>query len=281
MKFLTFLSLTIAALAAEPRITVPLDGTWQITDSTAPDPVPASFDHQVPVPGMANLATPVFPDVDRFYSREYIGNQVRRKLMPESDVTTAVGTPHQNRTYFWYARTFRAPARKQVAILKIAKAQFGTAVWLNGKKIGEHTGCFTAGYLDVTGAVDWQGENRLVIRIGAHPLALPPSIVTGTDFEKSKWTPGIYDSVSLILADNPMIERIQVAPRLAGSEIVVQTVVKNYGAKPASCTLAHRVRTWQSKAAAGAGARQRLTLAAGEEKTVTETIRIPNATLDA
>ena len=30
------------------------------------------------------------------------------------------------------------PARKQVAILKISKAQFGVQVWLNGKKIGDN-----------------------------------------------------------------------------------------------------------------------------------------------
>ena len=49
---------------------------------------------------------------------------------------------------------FRAPAKREVAILKVNKAQFGTAVWLNGKEIGEHLGCFTAGYFNLTGAID-------------------------------------------------------------------------------------------------------------------------------
>ena len=35
------------------------------------------------------------------------------------------------------------------------------------------------------------------VRIGAHPAALPEWAVAGTDFEKNKWAPGIYDSVSL------------------------------------------------------------------------------------
>ena len=109
-----------------------------------------------------------------------------------------------------------------MAILKINKAQFGTAVWLNGKPIGEHLGCFTAGYFDLDAApCDWQGENELVVRIGAHPAVLPATAPAGTDNEKLKWTPGIYDSVSLILADNPVIESVQVAPRLASSEILV------------------------------------------------------------
>jgi hypothetical protein len=75
--------------------------------------------------------------------------------------------------YFWYERTFTAPARRDSAVLVVNKAQFGTAIWLNGKNIGEHLGCFTAGRFDATAAVNWSGENRLLIRIGAHPGALP------------------------------------------------------------------------------------------------------------
>ena len=277
---LATLAISTWCVAADPRITLSLNGTWQIADSLAADAIPTAFDHQGPVPGMANLAVPHFPDVDLFDSREFLANQVHHKVLPESTkIDMPVGVSRQNRNYFWYRRMFRAPARKQVAILKINKAQFGTAVWLNGKKIGEHTGCFTAGYFDVSGAIDWQGDNRLMVRIGAHPAALPPTIATGTDQEKSRWTPGIYDSVSLLLSDNPLIQQIQVAPRLATSEIVVQTVVKNYSAKPVSFALRHRVTTWKSKQDAGAGAQRKLTLAPGEERTVTENIRIANPTL--
>ena len=114
-------------------------------------------------------------------------------------------------------------------MLVINKAQFGTAVWLNGKKIGEHLGCFTAGRFDAADALNWSGENRLVVRIGAHPGVMPRWAPYGTDNEKALWTPGIYDSVSLLLADNPAIETIQVAPRIDKSEIVVQTRLKNRG----------------------------------------------------
>lgn len=275
---LALLATTVLA-GAEPRLTISLDGTWQIADGLSPEQALAEFAHTVPVPGMANLAQPPFADVDRFDSREFLANQVRHKLLPESALTNAAGVPRQNRTYFWYARTFRAPARKQVAILKVNKAQFGTAVWLNGKKIGEHTGCFTAGYFDLSGAIDWQGENRLLVRIGAHPAALPPSIMTGIDQEKIRWTPGIYDSVSLLLSDNPVIERIQVAPRLAASEILVQSVLKNHSSKPVSFALSHRVRAWKGGAPAGAMAPREITLGASESKTVVDHVRVPNPSL--
>ena len=126
-------------------------------------------------------------------------------------------------------------------MLVVNKAQFGTAVWLNGKKIGEHLGCFTAGRFDVAGAIHWQGENRLVIRIGAHPGALPEWAMPPTDIEKGLWTPGIYDRVSLLLADSPVIETIQVAPHIRDSTILVETRLRNPG--PARVAeIVHRVR---------------------------------------
>ena len=70
-------------------------------------------------------------------------------------------------------------------MLKINKAQFGTAVWLNGKPLGEYSGCFSASYFDLADAIRWNAKNELVIRIGAHPGVLPVAYPTGTDFEKT------------------------------------------------------------------------------------------------
>jgi hypothetical protein len=217
--------------------------------------------------------------VDQFDSREVIDNRIRKQKLPESARVNTAGVQRQERNYFWYRKTFRTPARKQVAVLKINKAQFGTAVWLNGKQVGEHLGCFTAGYFPVTAAIDWFGENQLVVRIGAHPAALPPNGYAGTDFEKNRWTPGIYDSVSLLLSDNPTIETIQIAPKVNPPEIVVQTTLRNYGAQPANCRLTQRVREAKGGRAVAEGPSERIILAAGEQKTRTVTIRIPGAKL--
>src|SRR5579883_1053016 len=128
------------------RAVIPLDGEWRIEDSVSATTMPQTWRHTVAVPGLANQAQPGFTDVDRFDSREVIDNRIRKKRLPESARVTTAGVPRQERNYFWYRRTFRAPARRAVAILKINKAQFGTAVWLNGKPVGEHLGCFTAGF---------------------------------------------------------------------------------------------------------------------------------------
>jgi beta-galactosidase len=262
------------------RDTVSLDGTWQIADSKAADEIPAAFSHTGPVPGMANLAQPAFANVDAFYSREHLARRIQGKLVPEDWLTKyANGKVDQDRDYFWYRRTFRAPARRAVALLKINKAQFGTAVWLNGRKLGEYSGCFSASYFHVETALQWETENTLVIRIGAHPAVLPDTYPTGSDFEKIKWTPGIYDSVSLIFCDNPLIETIQVAPRVAAGEIVVQAKLKNCGTAAVSAPLVHTVKIWKEGQRVAGAEPQTVALQPGEEKLVTQTIKIPDAHL--
>src|SRR5439155_1467282 len=108
---------------------------------------------------------------------------------------------------------------------------------------------------------------------------LPESISAGTDFEKNRWTPGIYDGVSLQLSDNPTIETIQIAPRLADSSIVVQTKLRNHGETASRFNLTHNVHVWRSSSVVVSTPLQAISLQPGEELTITQTIRIPNARL--
>jgi len=279
MRYLGALLLAAALpLCGADRTLIPLNGVWQITDSKAPLPLPAKFDHTVPVPGLVHSSTPAFADVDQFDSRQVIQNRVSKGMLPASALVKNAGVPRQDRNYFWYRRTFDVGARRAVATLRINKAQFGAAVWLNGVKIGEHLPCFSAAIFDVTPAVRWNAPNEIVVRIGAHPGVLPETVTAGTDFEKNRWTPGIYDSVSLALSDNPSIETIQVAPHIAGNSITVQVELRNGGAQAAKFFLTERVHAWKDSAILGE-AQEQVELAPGEEKIVTQTVRVPNAKL--
>ena len=260
------------------REIVSLDGEWQIQDSVEPEAIPHTFEHTAPVPGLAHLATPPFPEVDEYQTREHIGNKINLGLLPKSADNGALGQTPQKRNYFWFQRTFTVSSRREVAILQINKAQFGTAVWLNGNKIGEHLGCFTRGNFNLTAAIDWESENRLLIRIGAHPGALPKWVPAGTDEEKPVWTAGIYDSVALHLCDNPVIELVQAAPQIQTSSVIVQTRLHNYGSET-QVDLVHRIQAWKTKQPASRPAKDRIHLAQGEVKTVTHTIPIDHATL--
>jgi hypothetical protein len=267
-----FILLMCGSLRASERTTLSLDGTWDIEDSVSPDLMPSAFPHRVPVPGLAHLSVPAFLEVDQFESYENHHNRVMYNRSPgtENMDSTMVGISHQKRNYFWYRKVFPAPDRRDVALLKINKAQFGTVVWLNGQKLGEHLGCFSAGFFDLTEAMKWAQDNELVIRIGAHPAALPPTVPAGIDGEKTFWTPGIYDSVAILLADNPIVESVQVAPQLATAEILVQTQVHNYG--PALSF--HLVNQVEDRAR-----EEEVHLGAGEQKTLLQRIPMPGARL--
>lgn len=265
--------------ASVSRITLSLDGSWNIAESVRPDDVPKVYNRTVPVPGLVNLAQPPFPQVDEFEGYELNEARIRSGEIPESERVAAPGRSQQPRDYFWYRRTFKAPAGKSVAVLTISRAQFGMAIWLNGQSLGQEPGCYNSGHFDLSPAIRWGTENELVVRIGAHPAVLPASYPSGTDFEKHRWTPGIYDSVSVAFCDNPFIGEIQVAPRLNPRAIVVQTKIVNRSPNPRTAQVAHRVSEWQSGTVIAHTGPESIVLAGGEERIVVQTIPLPDARL--
>ncbi len=264
------------------RTTLSLNGQWDVADSVSPDAMPKSYTHKAPVPGLAHSAVPVFPDVDQFQSRQLLGNLVsQHRLDPAiyKKLGDARGLSHQDRNYFWYRRSFDAPAQNAVALLRINKAQFGAVAWLNGVRIGEHDPCFTSATFDVTKAIHFGAANELVIRIGAHPGVLPPNVMCGTDFEKNRWTPGIYDDVSLMTMSNPVISVVQAAPQLSTSSVLVQTELHNYADHAITTKLSQQAFEWKSGASASGVVETEASLAAGETKIIIQSVPLPSAHL--
>ena len=271
-----------AASEATHRTTLSLDGQWDVEDSVSADAMPKAYSHKAPVPGLTHAAVPAFADVDQYQSRELLSNLVRQGRYSQAEfekLGDARGVSHQRRDYFWYRRTFDAPARDSVAILKVNKAQFGTVVYLNGVRIGDHAPCFTAAYFDVTRTIHWGAANEVVIRIGAHPGVLPESVSQGTDFEKNRWTPGIYDDVKLMVMSNPVILTVQAAPQLASSSVTVQTELHNYADHAITTKVQQQAFEWKSRAVSSGKVGTEVTIAAGETKTLTQTVPLPNAHL--
>jgi beta-galactosidase len=270
---------SLAAQVKEPRTTVSLDGTWKIADSVSADAEPAVYDHSVPVPGLAHSATPPFKNVDEFQSRQLLSNLVDQGMYSKADfdrLGNSKGISHQKRNYFWYRRTFIAPPRRAVALLTVNKAQFGIVVFLNGIKLGEHYPCFTSATFDATHAIHWGKENTVVIRVGAHPGVLLANVSEGTDFEKNRWTPGIYDDISLMVMDNPILTNVQVAPNIHTSQILVQTELHNYSNQPIRTEVQQSITTWKGSATVATSRPLSVTLAGGETRLVQQTIPVPH-----
>jgi beta-galactosidase len=166
------------------------------------DSIPQRFEHTVPVPGLIDMARPVFAEV---------------------------GKKSEKRQAFWYRRTFAvAGSIPDVAILKTNKAKYGTKVWLNGQVVGEHLPCFTPALMDVKPHLKGGGqENELIVRVGADRESRPTDVPSGWDFEKYLYIPGIYDSVELILTGAPYIESFQLVPDVARQTVRFVSTARN------------------------------------------------------
>lgn len=264
--------------ARAARLTISLDGIWDVADSMSATDRPDRFEHVAPVPGLTHSSTPAFADVDGFHSVEY--EAIRAFAGFDADPASIPGAGHvrQQRNYFWYRTKFSAPAARTTATLVVNKAQFGSQVWVNGTSVGSNDSCFTAAHYDISEAIRWRAENELLIRIGAHPGVLPSGNTSVFDFEKSRWTPGIWDSVSVYFNDGVRISSVQVAPSIDPPRILIQTQLKNAPSGAASITLTQSVRSPKGDAVL-ARTSQTYTLEAGEERTITDTIPLPGATL--
>ncbi|WP_165226311.1 discoidin domain-containing protein [Aquisphaera insulae] len=194
------------------RRTIVLDGTWQIAEGTMDAP-PARFARTAQVPGLASNAVPPFESPP--------GPRVAdRRAFPQKD---------PNRDAFWYRRTFRVDGPlPAIARLKVRQAMFGSKVILNGRDLGVHAACFTPGYFEARPALR-EGENEILIRVGADRAAVGPGVPSGFDYEKERYIPGLVDSVELILSGTPHVLSVQAAPDVASWSVRVQAILRNDG----------------------------------------------------
>ncbi|HEX2971737.1 MAG TPA: discoidin domain-containing protein [Tepidisphaeraceae bacterium] len=246
----TLILIATVASAQELRTTLSLDGTWEIAQGTL-DRQPERFEHHVPVPGLVDMAQPAFAEV---------------------------GVKSQLRQAFWYRKTFNldrsVPA---VAQLKIHKAAYGTRAFLNGKLLGDHLPSFTPGYFDVRDALR-PGNNELIIRVGSFRDSLPPHVPAGWDYEKIRYTPGIFDSVELILSGTPNILNLQAVPNIEKQTVTVHTFLRNAGPQT-SATVNFTIRQAKTGQVVAQVQSQPLDLAPGQESTFAVEIPIPNCRL--
>lgn len=200
LAILIVLATAAGRAGAGERSVLCLDGVWQIAEGSLSQP-PAEYLHTVPVPGLADMAAPPFDSPGSTVSLNDRGSPWLRPADPRREA-------------FWYRRTFQldqpVPA---AALLKVHKARYGTRVYVNGQLAGEHGPCFTPGWFDVRALLKPAGEeNELLIRVGASLAQVPPSLTDGWDNEKSRYIPGIYDSVELILCGTPRVVNVQTVP---------------------------------------------------------------------
>jgi hypothetical protein len=260
LNCLIWASATAAAVEPEKRVVLNLNGQWQVAEGGMTS-VPAAFDHQVVVPGLLDMAKPAFVEVGPHVNDRH---SLRQK--------------DPRRDAFWYRRTFEVKSPIPFfALLKIGKATYGSRVFLNGKLLGDHAPSYTPGYFDAKDALK-PGVNELIVRVGADPDAIFGVAETGFDGEKSRYIPGILDSVELILSGTPHIANTQVVPDMETQSVTVQVSLHYQGVKKAE-TLHFKVREAKSGRAAGQADLKVAEPTVGDEQQVSVHIPIRDAKL--
>ncbi|PLC13874.1 hypothetical protein BV582_22770 [Bacillus paralicheniformis] len=182
---------------------------------------------------------------------------------------------------FWYRRTFTVDGEvPPVAVLKIAKAKFGTRVWLNGEDVGEHWPCYTPGYFDVRQQLKGNGQsNELIVRVHADPLAVGDRVANGFDFEKHSYLAGIYDDVTLTLTGSPRVVNVQVVPEVDRGAARVVAELRNDGKQPVATGVAFEVRPYERSQVVGRVTLPDVRLEPGQTRSVEARIPIRDCKL--
>ncbi|GHT77857.1 hypothetical protein FACS189464_0310 [Bacteroidia bacterium] len=172
---------------------VSLNGQWQVAKTEGE--LPKVFNATTPVPGVVDMAVPALD---------------------------TAGYQYKDSSWYWHRRTFDLKGVNfDVIQLKIFKAKYHTKVYVNGQFAGENAFCFTPSYFDVKPFLKPAGQpNEIVIGVGSY-MAVQDSVHNGSDGEKVRHIPGIYDRVEITLSNQPFINNVQCVPDIKTEKLRV------------------------------------------------------------
>ncbi|MBP9211901.1 MAG: beta galactosidase jelly roll domain-containing protein [Bacteroidetes bacterium] len=192
-----------------PRSVFSLNGRWQLAGGTATS-VPSQFTSAVQVPAVVDTAEPAY-DWRAF-------------------------------DHHWYRTAFSVANVRDVEFLflKIEQSMFGTDVWLNGVHLGGSISCYTSHEYPITEHLRKEGENELIVRVGAKST-LPPESAVGRDQEKEIYTPGIWGDVTLTCVGGARVKLVQVIPHIALGIAEVRAWIQNLEFTPEALLVSARI----------------------------------------
>lgn len=149
--------------------------------------------------------------------------------------------PMYDRGPGWYRIRFQAPLawRDHYVRLDVGAANQIAEVWLNGRRVGAHTGGYTDFHFGLDAHLRYgsglAGENLLAIRVDNSYRDDVPPRTADYNFQG-----GLYRQVSLSIRPKAFIKHVrwdtpQVSARQA--HLQVTTLLRNFGAQPAPRTL--------------------------------------------
>lgn len=134
----------------------------------------------------------------------------------------------------WYKRSFTVPKswRGRDILLNFGAVDWQADVWVNGAKVGSHTGGYTPFSLNITPALKTAGDNELVVRVW-DPTDLGPQ-PRGKQVAKPEliwYTPvsGIWQTVWLEPVNPTHISNLKITPDIDRNTLRVEVLSAGSG----------------------------------------------------
>lgn len=188
-----------------------LNGSWEISMGDSGADAPASYTSTCPVPGIASQSSPSIAD-----DLHHCASEV----------------PYD---YIWYRRTFTLDTEASQAFLML-RARYNAKVWVNGKEVGYDDACaYSHSRFDVHNALNFKGENEIVVRVGSWNTASFPSKENKSEWWRTSRCPGLIDNVWIELSGEVSADRLEVLPDVEGGKVCLRatlTSTRNCVVKP-------------------------------------------------
>jgi Glycosyl hydrolases family 2, sugar binding domain/Concanavalin A-like lectin/glucanases superfamily/Glycosyl hydrolases family 2/Glycosyl hydrolases family 2, TIM barrel domain len=174
-----------------------LNGMWDIAIVPADQPQPNEFSRQILVP---------------FPIESHLGG-LRGTLTPQDKA--------------WYRRTFRLPEnwKSQRSLLHFGAVDWSTQVWVNGHPVGSHQGGYDPFSIDVSDALNADGENEIVVAVvDPTDRGFQPRGKQKLKPEGIWYTPvsGIWQTVWLEPVPKSSIESLKITPDVGSSSVTIE-----------------------------------------------------------
>ncbi len=117
----------------------------------------------------------------------------------------------------WYGKNFRVPGKwkREKIWLNLGGVSPSAEFWLNGKKLGSHSGPFVPFAFDVTNLVSSENDNFLSVRIYEENRWL------GLSYNSQGYWSGLYRGVELSTTGKSWLERFWIYPDVDGKRLKV------------------------------------------------------------
>ena len=154
------------------------------------------------------------------------GKDLPMQILVPFPVESALSGVMQRADRLWYRRTFQVPEKwkGQRVLLHFQAVDWESAVYVNGKPLGEHRGGYDAFSFDITDALKPAGEQELIVRVfdptnsGSQPRGKQVNKPGGIMYTP---TTGIWQTVWLEPVPAASIDRLVITPDVDAGQLKV------------------------------------------------------------